>query len=74
MGHEESRPCDIQRFLSLAVKIENFNEKKKDILILLLKTYILVLVRTASPRRGGSNEYPQCTFWIKNKTRGPLVL
>ena len=20
------------------------------------------------PRRGGSNEYPQCTFWIKNKT------
>ena len=19
------------------------------------------------PRRGGSNEYPQCTFWIENK-------
>ena len=19
------------------------------------------------PRRGGSNEYPQCMFWIKNK-------
>ena len=24
-------------------------------------------VRTASSRRGGSNEYPQSMFWIKNK-------
>ena len=22
------------------------------------------------PRRGGSNEYPQCMFWIKNKKIG----
>ena len=23
--------------------------------------------RLEPPRRGGSNEYPQCMFWIKNK-------
>ena len=34
--------------------------RKNDIFNILLKTYIV-------GTRGGSNEYPQCMVWIKNK-------
>ena len=39
------------------VKIENFVGKTVIFLIILFKTL----------NRGGSNEYPQSIFWIKNK-------
>ena len=49
----------------LALKIENFQLKIFDIFNILAQNihcgYTLEL-----PRRGGSNEYPQCMFWIKN--------
>ena len=34
------------------------------------KHRLRVYVRTASLRRGGSNEYPQSMFWSKNKKIG----
>ena len=43
------------------VKIEYFIGKILIILILSLKTYNVCTCR------GGSNEYLQCIFWIKNK-------
>ena len=43
-----------------AVKIENFITKSLILLIFLLKTLIV----------GGSNEYPQSMFWIKNMKIG----
>ena len=47
-------PCNIQKFLS--EKNENFIGKILIVLIFLPRTYIV-----------GTNEYPQCVFWIKSK-------
>ena len=58
-------PCNIQRFFS-AVKIENFTRKKKNIFNIFTQN-IHCGNTLEPPRRGGSNEYPQCMFLIKNK-------
>ena len=52
-----------------AVKIENFIEKKEDIfnIFFLLKISIGCGYTLECPWQGGSNEYPQPMFWIKNK-------
>ena len=50
----------------LVVKNENFHWNNFDIFLIFAQNidcgYTLQL-----PRRGGSNEYPQSMFWIKNK-------
>ena len=50
-------------------KNENFTEKKIDLLNIFAENincrYMLEM-----PHRGGSNEYPQCMFWTKNKKLG----
>ena len=56
-------PCNQQRFLAL--KIENFQLKNFDIFLIFAKN-IHCGYTLEPPRRGGSNEYPQCMFWIKN--------
>ena len=59
-------PCNKQRFFqkqNLKVSLE----KKMIFLIFLLKTLIV------GTRRGGSNEYPQSMFWIKNSKNGYTV-
>ena len=38
------------------------------------KTYIHCGYKLEPPRPGGSNEYPQCMFWGKNKRIGILLL
>ena len=47
-------------------KISNFRRKKLNMFNIFAQNidcgYTLEL-----PRRGGSNEYPQCMFWTKNK-------
>ena len=59
-------PCNIQRSIFKVVKNENFQPKNVDIFLIFAQNidcgYTLEL-----PRRGGSNEYPQSMFWIKNK-------
>ena len=47
-------------------KNENFIRKKCDIFNILAQN-IHCGYTLEPPRRGGSNEYPQCMFWIKNK-------
>ena len=52
--------------ISSSVKIENFIRKKKVVFIIFAQNidcgYML-----EPPRRGGSSEYTQSMFWIKNK-------
>ena len=54
-----------------AVKIQKFTRKIVIFFIFLLKTYMglteTVLTSTHYVIRGGSNEYPLCMFWLKNK-------
>ena len=65
MYHYENMPIQYTEIFS-AVKMENFPRKKIDIFNNFAQNmhcgYTL-----EPPRRGGSNEYPQCMFWIKNK-------
>ena len=49
-----------------ALKIENFQLKKNDILLMFAQN-IDCGYTLEPPRRGGSNEYPQSMFWSKNK-------
>ena len=58
-------PCNIQRFFS-GVKIENFHKKNLNIFNILAQN-IHCEYTLEPPRRGGSNEYPQHMFWIKDK-------
>ena len=58
-------PCNIQRIFS-AIRIENFTRKKIDIFNIFAQN-IHCGYTLETPRRGGSNDYPQCMFWIKNK-------
>ena len=51
-----------REFFFSAVKMQ-ISLKIFDILIFLLKTFIV------DTRRGGSNEYPQSMFWIKDKKK-----
>ena len=57
-------PCNIQRFFS--------GEKKNEHFIDLLNVFAQNIHRGYTlepPQRGGSNEYPQCMFWIKNRKK-----
>ena len=47
-----------------AVKIENFTRKKFDFFNTFAQN-IHCRYTLEPPRPGGSNEYPQCIFWIK---------
>ena len=47
----------------LALKIENFQQKKIDIFLIFAQNIDFGVHN----RRGGSNEYPQSMFWSKNK-------
>ena len=48
-----------------ALKIENFIGKILNFNIAAQNIHCGYTLEL--PRRGGSNEYPQCMFWIKNK-------
>ena len=50
----------------LALKIANFQLKNFDIFLIFAQN-IDCGYTLEPPRRGGSNEYPQSTFWSKNK-------
>ena len=59
----ENKPIQI-----LPPKKKKISDKNSDIfLISAQKHRVWVLVRTASARRGGSNEYPQSMFLSRNK-------
>ena len=50
------------------VKTENFQKKNFDIFLIFAQLENTDCGYTLeSPRRGGSNEYPQSMFWSKNK-------
>ena len=49
-----------------ALKIGNFQLKNFDIFLIFAQN-IDFGYTLEPPRRGGSNEYPQSMFWIKNK-------
>ena len=51
---------------NLDCKNENFHWKNFDIFLIFAQN-IDCGYTLKPPRRGGSNEYPQCMFWIKNK-------
>ena len=51
------------------VKIENFQWKFFDIFLIFAQN-IDCGYTVEPPRRGGSNEYPQCMFWIKKRKLG----
>ena len=55
-----------QTEIFLALKIEKFQLKKIDIFLIFAQN-IDCGYTLEPPRRGGSNEYPQCMFWSKNK-------
>ena len=61
--HYENLPMQYTEIF-LEEKIENFLGKKIFLLKPVLFGYML-----EPPRRGGSNEYPQCMCWIKNKKK-----
>ena len=65
--HYENLPKQFTDFFSY-VKNENFQSKIFDIFLIFAQNidcgYTLEL-----SRRGGSNEYPQSMFWIKNKNQ-----
>ena len=63
--HYENLPMQYTEIF-LALKIENFQLKKFDI-ILSFAQNIDCGYTLEPPRRGGSNEYPQSMFWSKNK-------
>ena len=48
------------------LKIDNFQRKKSDFFLIVAQN-IDCGYTLEPPRRGGSNEYPQSMFWIKNK-------
>ena len=57
-----------------AVKIENFTRKVFDIFNIFARN-IHCDYTIEPPRRGGSDEYPQCMFWIKKKKKiRPLTI
>ena len=55
-------PCNIQRFFKLKIA----TEKKKDFFNSFAQN-IDCGYTLEQPHQGGSNEYPQSMFWIKNK-------
>ena len=56
----------IYSFSPRVVKTENCQKKCFDIFLILAQN-IDSGYKLEPPRRGGSNEYPQSMFWIKNK-------
>ena len=64
--HYENMPMQYTGIF-LALKIENFQLKKKNDIFLIFAQNIDCGYRLEPPRRGGSNEYPQSMFWSKNK-------
>ena len=64
--HHENRPMQYKEIFFSAVKLEKLIGKILDIYNIFAPNidcgYTLEL-----PSRGGSNEYPQTIFWIKNK-------
>ena len=61
MGHYENLTMQYNFFQLL--KIENSNEKTDTFNIIVQNIHCGYTLEP--PRRGGSNEYPQCMFWIK---------
>ena len=64
-------PCNIQRFFfqkkkKMKISLENFFDFLNISTQNILCGYTLELPRYL-PQRGGSNEYPQCMFWSKNR-------
>ena len=55
-------PCNID----ISKVVKNFQWKKIDIFNILAQN-IHCGYSVEPPRRGGSNGYPQCMFWMKNK-------
>ena len=64
--HYVDMPMQYTAEIFKAVKMKIFDRK-----ILILFLFLLQNIHCGytlePPRRGGSNEYPQCIFWTKNK-------
>ena len=64
--HYKNTP--MQRFFFFSsLKIENFTRKKKFYILNIFAQNMHCGYTLEPPRRGGSNEYIQCMFWIRNK-------
>ena len=59
-NHYENLPMQYTEIF-IAIINENFRQKKFDI--------FLIFAQNIDFGRGGSNEYPQSTFWSKNKKK-----
>ena len=64
-SHYENMPMQYTEIFEV-VKNENSQKKKIDIFLIFAQN-IDCGYTLEPPQQGGSNEYPQSTFWCKNK-------